>query len=204
MLDWIKRGQEQAESSLITDDVVKAEYDAMKQWIEFTARCGSQVCEPMDDPCGYDIYYDRPDMGDETDMEPPPPPPPPPELTIENYPCEEDGVVRAYNDHPFFWRGRCSHCHVPNAPTNEPGPAWMSRYTDLDQGARETVANILANGYVNLEDPEQSLIMLKPLALDEGGVEHGGGDKLLMVDELYDDFLKWSQLVQACEPVEEQ
>jgi hypothetical protein len=200
MLGWILRGHNQAESRLIDDEVVNNEYEAFKQWIEFSSRCGPQVCEPIENPCGYPVIPEA-DMGIDFSHdvgEPPPPPEPPPELTIENYGCDEDSLVQAYNDHPYFWRGRCNHCHIPNAITNNPGPEWMSSQVGL-AGARETMLNQVEWGHFNTEEPLMSLALLKPLGEEDGGVVHGGGRKMLVEDDLYVDFLNFATLLKDCE-----
>jgi hypothetical protein len=52
---------------------------------------------------------------------------------------------------------------------------------------------------LNLVDPEESLILLKPLAEAKGGVAHGGGTKFSRrTDRLYVALLRWINYVAEC------
>ena len=64
--------------------------------------------------------------------------------------------------------------------------------------ARETVANILDGGYVNVDAPAESLLVLKPLSEEDGGVFHGGGTKMRRADLLYVKLLAWAELYAQC------
>ena len=62
-----------------------------------------------------------------------------------------------------------------------------------------TVDNLLESDYLDFNDPEESLILLKPLAEEKGGVEHGGGTKFSKrTDRLYIAMLRWINHVAAC------
>jgi hypothetical protein len=59
---------------------------------------------------------------------------------------------------------------------------------------------ILASGYVNVDDPPQSLLLLKPLAEAAGGVQHGGHDKFANQEDVaYRGFLAWIEHYAGCE-----
>ena len=70
--------------------------------------------------------------------------------------------------------------------------------------ARETVAKIVAGGYVNVDEPDQSLLVLKPLSEEDGGVVHGGGTKMRRADLLYVKLLAWSELYAQCHQSDDQ
>ena len=66
-------------------------------------------------------------------------------------------------------------------------------------GAHTAVDRILQRGYLNVEAPDQSLILLKPLAEDAGGVWHGGGTKMRDTDDLlYIPLHAWVEHVASC------
>jgi hypothetical protein len=62
---------------------------------------------------------------------------------------------------------------------------------DLSGDAASTYAAIVP-GRVNLPDPPNSLILLKPLAVGAGGDAHGGGDNFPdTLDASYQTILTW-------------
>jgi hypothetical protein len=61
--------------------------------------------------------------------------------------------------------------------------------------------NVLERGLVDLENPAASLLVLKPLSEENGGVMHGGHAKFADVgDPAYVDFLSWIEREAACAP----
>lgn len=44
ILDWIKRGHAEAGLDIEEDPLVLGEYNAFKEWIEYSARCHVEVC----------------------------------------------------------------------------------------------------------------------------------------------------------------
>jgi hypothetical protein len=82
------------------------------------------------------------------------------------------------------WHGRCKHCHVEGellASIGDP-PHWLSELDTLE-GAEDTLSRILQVGYLDFDDPENSLLILKPLSENLGGVRHGGGPKFIKEDD---------------------
>jgi hypothetical protein len=63
-----------------------------------------------------------------------------------------------------------------------------------------TYWNVLDRGYVDVEEPEESLLLLKPLAEELGGVEHGGHDKFYSVtrDQGYLNFRYFVDRYAGC------
>lgn len=199
MLGWILRGSEEAESRLIDDDVVHTEYEAFRQWIEFSSQCGVEFCGDIPNPCGFENSTPDPEEPDPDDPDAPDEPEEIPDLTVEGYGCEDSDLELAFFDHVYEpWRGRCAHCHTEDPPTRSPGPVWVSDDRTL-VGSTETLETILERGYFDLEQPEMSLWLLKPLSVDEGGIEHGGGTKILKDDDMYIATVDWVTLHQSCQ-----
>lgn len=208
LLDWIARGHGADAAS--TSALARQEYEAVATWLDFGARCQVPTCTPSADPCRYglptpDMSGDL-DLGDgvdmAVDMAPPPPPPP---LDKESYGCEPPQLTAAFTDHIWPDRGRCQHCHAAGPNGNMiPGMplVWMSARKD-EVGAAQTVELIFEykQRLLDLEEPSKSLLLLKPLALSLGGVEHSGGPKFTKADdETYWAMLSWIKLVAQCEP----
>ena len=77
-------------------------------------------------------------------------------------------------------------------------PRWISS-GPCNQASLETMRTVLSRDYINIDDPAQSLLLLKPLAEDLGGVEHGGGDKFHAFDDpAYVDILYWITRERDC------
>jgi len=216
ILDWIKRGHAEAGLDIEEDPLVLGEYNAFKEWIEYSARCHVEVCGQIANACGWtsepspipgedmDIADMGSDMTEEIDFGPcgeegcP--------LTPEYYGCEDDEIARAYFDHPWKWRGRCSHCHGVSSNFNvqPPPPPWMADDRGID-GAAYTVEQILDRGYIDRQFPEDSLILIKPLSEAAGGIPHGGGTKVRdTADVLHVAHSEWINHVLYCEGLEDQ
>lgn len=62
-----------------------------------------------------------------------------------------------------------------------------------------TLRTIEESGYIDTDDPESSLLLLKPLAEFQGGLKHGGHDKFVKNgDAGYDAFLYFLERYGAC------
>ncbi len=189
VLDWIMRASPSSE--LITEDIIQTEHDAMRDWIEYSARCGGTVCPPIENPCN------------STAAEPCEVPPY--AAGGGNKPWEDPGdcsdrtLEEGFAALVYSWRGRCYPCHFDShegAP--EDAPRWVHDGA-CDIGAVKTMHNLLELGDIDAANPEQSLLVLKPLAESLGGVVHGGHDKFGRLDDpAYQDFLAWLQRWSAC------
>lgn len=75
----------------------------------------------------------------------------------------------------------------------------------VQQGACEvsslaTMRNLLDAGLVDVDDPAQSLLLLKPLSDENGGVPHGGHAEFYPAsDPGYDNFLYWLTRYAECQ-----
>lgn len=188
ILTWIERAM--PESELITQDVIDEEYEGFLAWIEFNADCAPGSCPDFDDPCG--------DAPKATDCEIPP-------HDFEPGPFEDPGdcsdltLELVFREKVYAWRGRCYACHF-DSYDGEPkeAPRWIATGS-CDEGSLKTLRNVLERGFVDLEDPTQSRMLLKPLAEDEGGIMHGGATKFAdKMDPAYQSFLYWIERYATC------
>lgn len=86
-----------------------------------------------------------------------------------------DRVLAAFVDNIWSEVGRCMHCHSPekNQKLVEKHGEQMSWIHPGDPEA--TLAQAVENAIIDTDEPEKSLILLKPLVL----IEHGGGPKFI-------------------------
>lgn len=189
VLRWIERADpEQRGSELITDEVVAQEYDAMYAWIAYSARCGADACEPVENPCG-----DGPTVEDcEVSLQPSH------DETFEDPgDCSEATLEALFSARVYNWRGRCMPCH--NQDSDVDAPKWVA-VGSCALGAARTLREVVDGGLIDVDDPMQSLLLLKPLSEADGGVEHGGHDKMTGLDDpSYLDFVEWIERYSACQ-----
>lgn len=185
LLSFILRSE--PESELITDEVVRLEYEAFLSWIEHEATCreceGSTCSGREGTSCETDDPLDT-------------------AFTMETDPgdCDRATLERLFRGTAYAERGRCSPCHFEEETTAAPNaPRWMTRTGTCQVAALATLQNIEASGYIDVEDPENSLLLLKPLAEVQGGLSHGGHDKFVKGnDAAYDNFLYFVSRYGAC------
>lgn len=99
-----------------------------------------------------------------------------------------DRVTASFVRNIWSQEGRCMGCHRPG----EGSAANVKKYGNrvlwfVPDDPEATMQKILAQGLVNLQTPEQSLLLLKPL----NKVPHGGGVKMLVGDTSYQMFRSW-------------
>ena len=153
ILKLINRGANDKGASLIPAKVRQAEYDAFASWIKACAA----------DPA----------------MKNAPKPEKPPVLSTK--PVEvvrharKDRMLESFEANVWALRFRCMNCHTEGTPQNdklrkEHGDqvAWFKK-----AGPAATMEYLLGSKLINLDDPEKSLLLTKPL----GTVKHGGGVK---------------------------
>lgn len=185
VLDWVLRADPGSE--LITPEVIKAEHDAVREWIEYNARCGDLVCDATENPCGRrTTKCEVPNSSPSTGRRP-----------FENPgDCSDATIESAFATLVYSWRGRCEPCHYSGydgAP--EEAPRWIVE-GDCSLGAVKTMRGVIASGLVDPNDPTQSLLLLKPL----NKIPHGGHAKMAgPEDPSYLDFLTWIELWAACQ-----
>lgn len=188
VLQWIERADPASE--LVTDDMIEEEYAAMLEWIRFSAECGDAVCGDIVDPCGDAPTHDDCEL---------------PSGMVEPQDFDDPGDCRDLTLEAMFaakvysWRGRCFPCHFDDYDGDVEAPRWI-HVGECDEGALGTMRNVLERGLVNVDDPTQSKLLLKPLAEYAGGIEHGGHDKFATTEEAaYQDFLYWLERYAQCQ-----
>lgn len=186
VLSWIERAEPQ--SDLITEDVIAQEYEAMRSWIEFSARCGDEACEPMEDPCeGGSSWMECNISGDPADREP----------FVDPGDCSEPTLEALFADRVYAWRGRCFPCHFQGEGFN--APHWID-VGPCEVGASRTMKEVLSRGLIDPADPGSSLLLLKPLDEQAGGLFHGGHNKISKRDEaIFQDFESWIMRFSQCQ-----
>lgn len=195
VLSWILRARAEGDgpnSELITEDVIEAEHDAVLQWIEYNAGCGVDVCAPVENPCGGTAvaqcevpsssatHGSRPfdDPGD----------------------CSDHTLEAGFAELVYGWRGRCSPCHLDShdGPPLD-APRWVHDGS-CELGSLLTMHHVVESGLLDRATPANSLLLLKPLSIGQGGVMHGGHEKMAGKDDpAYVDFLHWIERWAACQ-----
>jgi len=173
ILKFIRRGLEGGTEAgenawLVRREVSKQELEAFSAWIE--AACA--------DP----HYRELPPLAPEDRAGPPRP------VEVIRH-GRRDRVLERFEQTVWAQRYRCMACHAAGGPENarlvkEHG----DRVTWIVAGnAEQTMQYLLEQGLVDLEQPEQSMLLLKPL----NEIEHGGGQKMLRGDQGYKAFRSW-------------
>jgi hypothetical protein len=188
VLSWIARAH--PDSALITQQVIDQEYDAFQEFVEQIAKCGGEACPGVQCPATSDVQAcGTPDQEPSGEI-----------LVPANTACDSPTVEATFRDTVYQWRDRCFPCHF----TSEPGTAagalpWINVGNDCNAGSLETFNNVVTMGLVDANDPTQSLILLKPLDPQYGGVTHGGGSKFDgLQDPTYQSFLSFIEYWIGC------
>ncbi len=186
ILSWIARAK--PDSELITAEVIAAERDAFKEWIQANAQC-TVACAGV--VCG------EPGAGptcDSPDHDPPVAP-----TADDTRGCSDKELEQAFYDDVYSWRGRCFPCHFDTElKADEAAPRWLSVVGNCETGSAASFKRALNLGLINAQDPPQSLLLLKPLDAFNGGVKHGGGAKFTLSDPAYSSFLRFITHYQSC------
>jgi len=100
-----------------------------------------------------------------------------------------DRVLASFVDNVWSQMGRCISCHSPdrNQKVVEKHGKRVSWIVPRDPAA--TLDNLVRAGNIDLDDPEESLMLLKPAGL----ADHGGGPKFLVGDTAYHQFLTFAK-----------
>ena len=163
ILTLIRMGEkEDAGAALIHQKTRRAEYEAFAAWIKSSASDAKLRSAPRLAP--KDLA--QPERSNEV---------------IRH--ARIDRLQASFNDSIWALRFRCMSCHTEGTPQNqklveEHGEqvAWMKA-----AGPEATLAYLRTTKLIDIEQPEQSLLLLKPL----GEVKHGGGKKMLPGDQGY-------------------
>jgi hypothetical protein len=166
VLGLIRMGDNQANP--IQDKVRKAEYEAFAAWIE--------AC------CNDPKLRDAPKL-DAADLAKPGRP-----AEVIRF-GRTDRLLESFERNVWALRFRCMNCHTEGTPQNDKlRKEHGDRVAWFKKGGPEATMNSLRDGkLIDLEKPEKSLLLLKPL----GQVEHGGGVKFSPGDQGYKAFRSW-------------
>lgn len=187
ILGWIERAS--PDSALITPQVIAAERDAFRDWIDANAACPS-ACAGV--TCG------KPDAGPtcSTGSASEPPTIPTGEDTRG---CSDRELEQAFYDDVYTWRGRCFPCHFDSQlEADKEAPRWISVVGNCETGSAATFKRVLALSLINVDDPSKSLLLQKPLDKSGGGVVHKGGAKFTTGDIAYQSFSRFIEHYRAC------
>jgi hypothetical protein len=158
-------------TTLISQRVRRQEYDAFRAWI--VASAGNPALRARRIP-------QRPKKAAGSPM------PPQPKAGSSR---RQDPLLVSFERNLWTEHLRCSNCHVPGSGDNQ---KFVKQYGERvswfvlgDPAA--TMKKIIDHGLVNVADPANSLLLLKPTMQ----VPHGGGKKLLVGDRTYKAFRQW-------------
>lgn len=172
VLAWIDRAV--PDSTLVTAEVIAEERAAFLDWIRSFSACGACVVEG--DPC---LEGEAPGAEDckihEAD---------PDSYALDDPGDCSDRTLEAVFQQSFFpWRQRCYPCHFDGFEEIVPdAPKWIG-VGPCDLASLSTFRRVTERGYLDADDPDASLWILKPLEEALGGVDHGGGPKFHDEDE---------------------
>jgi hypothetical protein len=197
VLAWISRASPDS-SPLITEQVIQAEYDGFRQWIEHyascgRAECGGVRCRPAAD--AHDPFCDvatEPFVSQAAELDP--------------GGCEDRALESLFRDSVYASRSRCYPCHFSDETTAvDDAPRFIDQSGNCEAASLRTLRNLEESGLINTSDPLKSLLLLKPLALDDGGILHGGHEKFVaskpeqgLVDPGYDNYVYFLKRYAEC------
>ncbi|MBI1900234.1 MAG: hypothetical protein HYS13_03840 [Planctomycetia bacterium] len=162
ILQFIRRRPEKP--SLVTDKVRQEELEAFRAWIAAAVKDEKLLtAKAASEPIGPAL----------------------PAEVIRH--ARQDRVLSSFIDNVWSEVGRCAACHSPDRnqkQVKEHGEQ-VSWITLRDPAA--TMQYMLEAGLIDPEEPENSLILLKPTMQ----VKHGGGQKMLVGDRTYKQFRRF-------------
>jgi hypothetical protein len=189
ILQWI--GRAAPESNLITEQVIAEEREGMLEWIRESSACGP-CWDGAVDPCTGKVPSPE-DCGVSEDD--------PQSYGFEDPGDCSDRTLEALFLNSFFpHRMRCFPCHFDGQVNDPefPAPKWIG-VGDCAVASLTTFRRVTERGYIDVNAPEQSLWLLKPLDPALGGVEHGGGPKIHAKDEpTYVEMLRFATRWANC------
>ncbi|MDP2343794.1 MAG: hypothetical protein Q8O67_22740 [Deltaproteobacteria bacterium] len=174
------------DSALITADVIQQEHDGFLEWITWSSTCQDDVCGEIANPCN---------AGGGSG--------PPPDVLSPLGGCDEAQLVSLFDQKVFADRGRCNSCHAvygearDDNEDNGTAPLWIfgASNTPAANDARNTMYNVIGLQSLNVDDPAQSRLLLKPLNIET----HLGGKKFEDTnDASYQSFLSWIEDYAEC------
>jgi hypothetical protein len=195
LLGWV--GRAEPESTLITERVVAEEYEGLRQWIEYNLRC--DTCKGVECPStegDYKATYceGTPELA--TGFDP---------ASVDPGGCDRPAIETLYRNTIYSARGRCAPCHYTDHEFDEAkietaAPQWLDVTGECEEAVSRSLRVVEARGLMNLEDASQSLLLLKPLKKELGGIKHLGHEKFYSKteDPAYVAFLYFIERYIAC------
>jgi len=166
ILQLIRMGAEDAGASLIHQKNRKAELEAFAAWIKQSSQ----------DPKLRNLPSAK--AGDLRGPKRP--------AEVIRY-ARKDRLLESFENTIWAMRFRCMSCHIEGTTENRKlVDKYGQRVAWFKKGGPEATLDYLAGSrLINLDQPEESLLLLKPL----NEVEHGGGKKFIKGDQGYRAFL---------------
>ncbi len=166
ILQLIQMGaSDKSSAALINAKVRQAEYEAFAAWIKSSARDPKLRDAPKLDPAER-AAPERP-------------------IGVIRY-DRTDRLLESFTNTIWAMRFRCMGCHTEGSVENQKNVkefgdrvAWMKA-----AGPEATLDYLRSSKLINVNDPEKSILLLKPL----GAVKHGGGKKFASGDQGYKAF----------------
>lgn len=188
VLGWI--GRAAPTSPLITAEVIQAEHAGFLEWIEHSAECFSDEC------AGVTCQVARSAPRCNNTIEPT-------EFMaakLDRGGCSDLELERLFLASVYASRGRCFPCHFSEQERAAPNaPRFIEQLGTCEHASLVTMRNVINSGLIDRESPAKSLLLLKPLAEEAGGVAHGGHDKFSSeMDPAYRNFRYWIERYAEC------
>ncbi|WP_425618645.1 hypothetical protein NA78x_002354 [Anatilimnocola sp. NA78] len=162
LLQFIDR--KPAKPSIVTEKVRAEESAAFRAWIFAAVKDATLIAaKPKDGAIGPRL---------------------PPEVIRH---ARQDRVLQSFVDNVWAEAGRCAACH--SADRNQQQVKKHGEHISWIKLAdpQATLDHLLEHELIDLKQPEQSLLLLKPL----NAVEHGGGLKMTKGDRTYTQFRRF-------------
>lgn len=159
LLEFIARAPKRP--GLIKPEVRQAELDAFRAWITAASSDPKLLAAKTDQKVGPAI----------------------PDEVIRH--SRQDRILQSFEENIWLEAGRCAGCHSPdlNAEQVKKHGEQMSWMVPGD--AEGTLRTLLANELIDIQAPEKSLLIAKPTMQ----VKHGGGQKMVIGDRSYQQFM---------------
>lgn len=162
LLTFIDRRPEKP--SLVTEKVRRQESDAFRAWIRAAVRDPELLAErEKAAPAGPEL----------------------PAEVIRH--ARRDRVLASFIENVWSEVGRCAACHSPDRNQKQVEKhgeqvSWIKL-----RDPEGTLSYMLEAGLIDTEEPDQSLLLLKPTMQ----IEHGGGQKMVIGDHAYKQFRRF-------------
>ena len=159
LLEFIARAPKQP--GLIKPEVRKAELEAFRAWINAAVADPQLLAAKTTQKVG-------PAISDEV---------------IRH--TRQDRILQSFEENIWLEVGRCAACHSPDLNAEQVKKHGEQVSWIVPGDAEGTLRTLLANELIDLQTPEKSLLIAKPTMQ----VKHGGGQKMVIGDRSYQQFM---------------